>query len=58
MSEESDITIGDHIGSRDAFPIPLSLTQLFLDKNTPIVPDTIRNAIVYEALAKSDDYLN
>ena len=29
-----------------------------LDKNTPMVLDTIRNGIVYEPLARSDDYLN
>ena len=29
----------------------------FLDKNTPMVLDTTRNGIVYEPLARSDDYL-
>ena len=30
----------------------------FMTKNIPIVLDTITNDIVYEALAKSYDYLN
>ena len=29
----------------------------FLTKNTPMVLDTIRNGIVYEPLARNDDYL-
>ena len=35
-----------------------SATWLFLDKSTPMVLDTITNGIVYELLARSDDYLN
>ena len=30
----------------------------FSTKNTPMVLNTIRNCIVYELLARSDDYLN
>ena len=30
----------------------------FLTKNIPMVLDTITNGIVYESLARSDDYLN
>ena len=30
----------------------------FSTKNTPMVLDTITNGIVYELLARSDDYLN
>ena len=33
------------------------MIRLFLDKNTPMVLDTIRNGIVCEPLARSDDYL-
>ena len=36
-----------------------SVTRLFLiEKSIPVVLDTIRNSIVYEPLARSDDYLN
>ena len=30
----------------------------FLTKNTPMVPDTIRNGTVYELLARGDNYLH
>ena len=30
----------------------------FSTKNTPMVLDMIKNGIVYESLARSDDYLN
>ena len=38
--------------------LPATKIGSFSTKNTPLVLDTIRNGIVYEPLARSDEYLN